>query len=374
MNRICPACCSPAKLFFRSRLNSAVRSDWAAVPANIEVWHCSDCGHLFKTPELIEPWINYQDYRMWDGHPNQDKMTFDTGSPKSRSSSLVEHLTEREGLRPGERVLDFGCSTGALLTLLGKGHAGFEVAEKYRDDIEALGCAFYTPSSPLPSGAFDWVTLNHVYEHLKNPHEDFKPGLAALKPGGRILIQVPDPMWQPTDFYVIDHYAHFSARSLLLSASRLGLAPSSPLASVLAGEFTGLFRRGPLSRESLPAAPSAAEMDGLLCALESAEATIVDLRASGKPCAIYGAGLVGTMLAFMLNGLVVAYADDNEAVHGSKLGGIPIVPLSAIDKTMPVVLSVPPTAAAAARKKCRSLGLESHALFLPAAQTETKRQ
>jgi SAM-dependent methyltransferase len=323
MKKDCPACGSASNLFFKSRLKAAVRSDWTAVPANIEIWHCSDCGHLFKTPEMIAPWVNYEDYRMWDGHPNQDKMTFDTGFPKSRSSTLVEHMRRTAGLKAGERVLDFGCSHGALLAELGRGHAGLEVSEKYRSDVESLGCSFHTPGAPPPPGAFDWVTLIHVYEHLKDPNEDFKSGLAALKASGRVLIQVPDPIWQPSDFYVIDHYSHFSVRSLLISLARSGLSPCAPIATVLAGEFSAVLSRGTLSSGDLPATPSKDEMNSLLSALETGEQTLERLRDSGQPCVIYGAGLVGTLLAQMLNGRGVAVADHKQPRHRTQHRGKP---------------------------------------------------
>lgn len=373
MNRPCPVCGARSELFFKSRLKGAVRSDWTPVPAAIEIWRCFDCGHLYKTAEMIAPWVDYDNYKMWDGHPTQDKMTFDTGEPKTRSSSIVEHLRRGAGLGPGERVLDFGCSHGALLAELGRGHAGFEVSERYRADVEALGCSFHTPSAPLPREAFDWLTLIHVYEHLKDPNADLAPGLAALKPAGSVLIQVPDPIPQPTDFYVIDHYSHFSARSLLISLARSGLAPAAPIEAVLAGEFTALLRRGVLANELLPPKPAEEEFEALRSALENGEEVLVRLRASGKRCAIYGAGLVGTLLAQLLEGCVDYFVDDNEAVHGSKLNGIPVIAPSKLDKTLPVVISVPPTAVDAVRGKCRALGLDGLAVFLPVTRPKVKR-
>ena len=73
---------------------------------------------------------------------------------------------------------------------------------------------------------------------------DMKPGLAALKREGTVLIEVPDPVSAPTDLYVIDHCHHYLPSALDRSLALSGLVPTGDeLSGLIAGETTRVYKR-----------------------------------------------------------------------------------------------------------------------------------
>ncbi|OIP28441.1 hypothetical protein AUK22_04215 [bacterium CG2_30_54_10] len=104
----------------------------------------------------------------------------------------------------GERVLDVGCGRGALgeaVRKLGNNVTGIErhpdavAGARSRLDrvIEADVTDFQTISEKLEGEIFDAIIFSDVLEHLYDPVEILRSysGL-FLKPGGRVLISVPN--------------------------------------------------------------------------------------------------------------------------------------------------------------------------------------
>lgn len=368
----CPVCAhGDTSEFFSSRLGWSVRSDWTPVPVNVRLLVCARCRHFFKEPELVRAWNDYENYRVWDNSPGLDKMDFASGLPVTRSAALLAHARKKGVLTGRSSVLDYGCNRGAFLALLGKGaHAGFDVSEQYRSIVEGLGFDYYTPQRPPPAARFDLLMLIHTYEHLEDPTLALQPGLAALKPGGTAFIQVPDPVGQPTDLYVIDHFSHFSPGTLDRSLAKSGLAPIEPTTSILGGEMTGLYRPGTapggeVFSEERCAAVRAALTDG--------EAALLDLKKSGAPCAVFGAGIIGTFVAKVLDGQCRGFVDDNPALHGKTLAGLPVQPLKDVPRELTLVVAMPPSATAAVATKCRAAGYRTIEAYLPAGAAPRSR-
>lgn len=365
-SEICPACGSRGAVsFFRSRLESAVASDWRIVQRRAEILSCRACAHLFKPGELVKSCADYANYQMLADRPERDKIEFNRAMPVSRSAALLAHLRARGILTGHEAALDYGCNRGAFLALLGAGsHHGFDVSEKYRPIVESLGHQYHTPEFPPAEDSVDVLTLIHVFEHLTDPARDMRPGLKALRPEGRVLLQVPDAMAQPTDLYVMDHVSHFSPHALDQAAGRVGLIPDGPQASPVSGEITGIYRSGSASPpSSSPTSP--AMLAALKAALEEGERVIFEEKAASRPVVLYGAGLVGSLVAGALGPIASAYADDNPQLHGIPQNGRPVTTLESVPRGARVVLTVPPAAQARAGERARAMGLVPVTTFLP---------
>ena len=102
------------------------------------------------------------------------------------------------------RILDVGCGNGAyLLSLKALGWAAGQLygvdlvtdASTLRRlrDLERLHIVegeFL--EAPLPEEAFDVIAMRHVLEHLRDPVAVMRRVFRLLRPGGRVLINVPN--------------------------------------------------------------------------------------------------------------------------------------------------------------------------------------
>jgi SAM-dependent methyltransferase len=104
--------------------------------------------------------------------------------------------------RPGERILDAGCGTGAnLRVMLRSGSdpvgvdfsAGMLRVARHRLASVPLAQADLDRDLPLRSRVFDAVLCALVGEHLTNPARFFREAFAALLTGGRFVFSVFHP-------------------------------------------------------------------------------------------------------------------------------------------------------------------------------------
>jgi methionine biosynthesis protein MetW len=117
--------------------------------------------------------------------------TFGNGAIAARAQRLL----------PAQgRVLDLGCASGGLLALLrpGASHlAGLELsasAAKAAAEVADLVVqgALEDPGLPFQAGSYDLVVLADVLEHLADPAVALGRATAWCKPGGSVLVSVPN--------------------------------------------------------------------------------------------------------------------------------------------------------------------------------------
>lgn len=97
-------------------------------------------------------------------------------------------------LKPEAEILDVGCGIGHLLVSLRRaGYKNLTGVDAYikSDIFYNNSIKIYKKESSQMSGNFDFITLNHCFEHMLNPLEAFKQLNNLLKPGGCVLIRVP---------------------------------------------------------------------------------------------------------------------------------------------------------------------------------------
>lgn len=91
---------------------------------------------------------------------------------------------------PG-RLLDFGCGDGGFLAAAGS--AGWEAVgvEMKPDDARTRGLTVVDQVHEA-RGPFDVITLWHALEHVRSPRQTLESLLPLLRPGGHMLIAVPN--------------------------------------------------------------------------------------------------------------------------------------------------------------------------------------
>ena len=123
----------------------------------------------------------------------------------SRLNLSLNDLSLRE-LDPqaGERVLDFGCGLGQLtreIALRSGPVVAFDASEEQLTQARALagdlvdfrqGDVANPPYEPGERGTYDLAHARFVSEHVQDPLAVVKEMVAAVRPGGRIVIQDDD--------------------------------------------------------------------------------------------------------------------------------------------------------------------------------------
>ena len=144
-------------------------------------------------------------------------------------------LRELDGLEPG-RLLDVGCGKGRFLAAArdaGWDVVGIEFAHASAEAARANGVDVHEGDFldvALPGG-FDAVTLWHVLEHLPEPLAAVARAADLVRPGGRVVISVPNinslqARLGADSWFHLDlprHLFHFGPRSLTALVERSGL-------------------------------------------------------------------------------------------------------------------------------------------------------
>jgi SAM-dependent methyltransferase len=136
-------------------------------------------------------------------------------------------------LAPAGRLLDIGCGRGHFLYLMKKKGwdvSGTELCPDLARGIEAAYDIRVTTHPDLPDASVDLITMNHVFEHLSSPIEFLSECSRMLKPGGLLVIAVPNyDSWQSRfggkGWFHLDvphHLFHFGASGLKSLMKRSG--------------------------------------------------------------------------------------------------------------------------------------------------------
>jgi SAM-dependent methyltransferase len=202
------------------------------------------------------------------------------------------------GLRPGARVLDVGCGRGVLLsTLADRGFEahGVEVspeAARGADPRARIRIASELAEVGYPDAWFDGVIVWHVLEHLRDPAATLSEIARVLRPGGRLVVAVPNfsslqARWAGPAWFHLDlprHLYHFPLSALRRLLERRGFEirsehhfslRQSPFGWIQSwqnrraglprnGLYTLLYQRGPSERPAFTARDRRALVAGLV--------------------------------------------------------------------------------------------------------------
>lgn len=141
------------------------------------------------TPEYLEKYYRNAQDAPW--LENGESYASDPGN-KFRNALILEEL---EALKPW-RVLDLGCGglyVGELaVRTLDCDYAACDLAVPRRVPGGVVFCVGDAARLPFGNGIFDAVVCSEVLEHLMEPGAAMREIARVVKPGGRVLITVPN--------------------------------------------------------------------------------------------------------------------------------------------------------------------------------------
>jgi SAM-dependent methyltransferase len=144
---------------------------------------------------------------------------------------------------PGERVLDIGCGTGAVLERFGAGATAIGIddhEDALRHARQKSGAALLRADAralPLRDASVDRIFLLDVAEHVPEDARVFREIRRVLSPRGLAVIHVPahPSMWSPHD-EAMHHVRRYTRAALATRLRGAGLTPS-----VLTYTFGGIL-------------------------------------------------------------------------------------------------------------------------------------
>lgn len=217
---------------------------------------CESCGHVFNDPipgpeELAAFYA--RDYRT-----SYKGAAKPRGRQIARNFGRVERFWTRWShvMRNHARVLDVGAGSGEFVYFaqdLGHEVIGVEPNAPYAEYCRSdLGLDVRTASiEDLASigGTYDFIRLNHVVEHLRDPVEALERVARHLASDGVLYIEVPNiigyaAVKSPGHIFHYGHISNFSPWTLRAAAGRAGLVEVGETAGAMQNAAAAFFMRG----------------------------------------------------------------------------------------------------------------------------------
>jgi len=134
----------------------------------------------------------------------------------------------------GGRIIDFACGSGLFTWCMARASGAEVIGADFHDQPPPdLGEVPYRPMSTLAelNESADLVLAMHVVEHDDDPRALVQRIAALAKPGGTLVIEVPniDCVWAPIfgrawdAWYIPYHRIHFSRASIRWTVKAAGL-------------------------------------------------------------------------------------------------------------------------------------------------------
>lgn len=220
----CPICnSSEIKTLFKS-------PDKVSSGELFDICECTQCTFRFTgTRPTIEESGRYYQSDQYVSHTDDKKGIVLSLYRKVRQINLRWKVKIITGLKPNKgALLDYGCGLGSFLDHARKdgwNTTGMDISQQARDTVKKRYGINVYPNEELfktPAHTYDVITLWHVLEHVYDLHETVEAFSKIIKPGGYILLALPNHLAKDATIYgslwdaydVPRHIWHFNKKSI----------------------------------------------------------------------------------------------------------------------------------------------------------------
>ena len=169
-------------------------------PGTFHLERCAACGHVFQNPRLTVEGLDFYYRDFYDGlAADEAEFLFAATDQayRARAQMVARHVPSPD------RWLDVGGGHGhfcliAAEELPATRFDGLDMSESI-DEAARRGWVTEGHRGMFPdlaeglAGTYDVVSMHHYMEHTREPRAELDAARTALKPGGHLLIELPDP-------------------------------------------------------------------------------------------------------------------------------------------------------------------------------------
>lgn len=177
----------------------------------IESSICNDCGFYFQNPIMDYDKIRGIYQNNYVGNEENQRVRFERELINRKSSAL----SFMDLIKEGDSILEIGCSSGYNLQNIKENFGGklqlkgvdFD-GDSTKYGRERTGLDLSTEDIFSSNNKFDFVFLNHVFEHISDPKDFFSKLQSIVKDDGYLIINVPNsekwfeiPNWEHINYF-----------------------------------------------------------------------------------------------------------------------------------------------------------------------------
>lgn len=178
--------------------------DLTGKEGNFQYVTCRSCGLAFQNPRVALSHIK----NFYDSEYIAHRKKKDWGILTSLyENAMSKHDRDKEKLvskyvkldsNSNSKVLDVGCAVGSFLLHLKDKYQAQISGVDFKDDLKFprfdeidFHCGLFYEQDSLQANSYDLITMWHFLEHCYNPMESLRKAKELIKPGGKIIIEVP---------------------------------------------------------------------------------------------------------------------------------------------------------------------------------------
>lgn len=334
---LCKICRSEVAELLVNKGRKAVTSLGRLVEGNSAVYMCESCSHCQTDSGINFEHYYSSEYKSLLDFPEEDDIyKIENNNTVYRSEFMAKNFLgkilcyQRDGQLPGHiSVLDYGCGKGlfakALLSLSDFVECWlYDISDDYLTSWSDKVPRDQSACFDIPegwAGKFDVITSLLSLEHVCNPVREIDNLRSLLAPSGFLYILVPNMYSEnKIDMLVADHIHHYSPLSMKVALSAAGFdlldedhASHSQCSIYLAKRRLKVFKPACqtneineyIRRQKDIAYSFGASFDRLEAFARSNK---------DRPCIVIGAGVIGSLVASLIDGLmqISCFVDSNK--------------------------------------------------------------